>query len=191
MKRTFTLLLIAASVNSFAQKLDKLTVEKIMRDPKWIGTSPANVHWSDDSKKIYFDWNPDNAVRSTLFSITPADIKPTKVGIDEQRNLAPQRGEWNKKHTLKVYEKNGDIWLSEPKTGRVQQLTSTTDRESNPTFSGDETKVLFIRNDNLYALKLNGGELLQLTSFVRTAAAATAAAPAGRRGQAAGGRQVQ
>ncbi len=190
MKKIFTLALLALSTGAFAQHLGTLTVEKIMRDPKWIGTSPANVHWSDDSKKVYFDWNPDNAVRSELFAITPADIKPEKVGTDKQRNAAPQRGEWNKKHTLKVYEKNGDIWLSEPKTGKVMQLTSTTDRESNPTFSGDETKVLFTRNDNLYALKLNGGQLVQLTNFVRSAVATTAPA-AGRRGQAAAGRQAQ
>jgi len=81
MKRTFTLLLIAASVNSFAQKLDKLTVEKIMRDPKWIGTSPSNIHWSDDSKKLYFDWNPKGADNDSLYSITPGNTNPATVSL--------------------------------------------------------------------------------------------------------------
>jgi dipeptidyl aminopeptidase/acylaminoacyl peptidase len=193
MKSFFTLLLISVCTASFAQKLEKLTVEKIMRDPKWMGVSPSNIHWSDDSKKIWFDWNPENAERSQLFSITPTDIKPVKVSISEQKSLAPQSGEWNKKHTLKVFEKNGDIYLSEPKTGKVQQLTYTTDRESNPVFSGDESKVLFIRGDNLYALKLNGGELVQLTNFVHSATVATTPQPAGRRGgqSAAAGRKDQ
>ena len=53
MNKLFTLILIAVSTNAFAQKLDTLTVEKIMRDPnKWIGTSPTGVNWSDDSKKV-------------------------------------------------------------------------------------------------------------------------------------------
>ncbi|MDB5132315.1 MAG: family peptidase [Mucilaginibacter sp.] len=192
MKKLLTLLLVALSSGTFAQTLGSLTVEKIMRDPKWIGVSPENVHWSDDSKKVYFDWNPDNAVRSELFAITPADVKPAKVSLSERRGLAPERGEWNKKHILKVYEKNGDIWLSEPKTGKVRQLTSTTDRESSPTFSSDETEVLFTRGDNLYALKLNGGELAQLTNFVRSAPTAAAVPAAGRRGGGAmGARQAQ
>src|SRR5580698_10254723 len=151
MKNILALLLVTASSSIFAQKSDTLSVEKIMRDPKWIGVAPSNIHWSDDSKQIYFNWNPENADRDELFSITPADIKPVKVSIDEQKLLSSQNGEWNRQHTLRVYEKNDDIFLFELKTGGVKQLTSTTDRESNPTFSADESKILFIRGDNLYA----------------------------------------
>ncbi len=179
MKQIFTLLLLTATTSAFAQKLETLTVEKIMRDPKWIGVSPSNIHWSDDSKKLYFNWNPQNADRDELFTITPNDVKPVKVSIDDQKLLAPQSGNWNKKHTLKVYEKNGDIYLYELKTGKIQQLTSTTDRESNPSFNGDESKVLFIRNENLYALNLNEGELMQLTNFTHAAATSAATAQTG------------
>ncbi|MDB5142692.1 MAG: prolyl oligopeptidase family serine peptidase, partial [Mucilaginibacter sp.] len=49
-------------------------------------------------------------------------------------------------------------------------------------FNSDESRVLFIRNDNLYALKLNSGELIQLTNFVRSSSTEQAA-PAGRRGR--------
>jgi dipeptidyl aminopeptidase/acylaminoacyl peptidase len=192
MKKLITLVLLTISTGAFAQQLGTLTIEKIMRDPKWIGISPSNIHWSDDSKKVYFNWNPNNTDRDELFSITPTDIKPVKVSIDEQKLLIPEYGEWNKKHTLKVYEKDGDIWLSDLKTGKVQQLTSTTDRESNPSFSGDESKVLFLRGDNLYSLKLNGSELVQLTNFVRSSATATSPPSPGRRGgQGAGRRNEQ
>ena len=37
----------------------QLTVEQIMRDPKWIGTSPSEIFWSYDSKAINFRWNPE------------------------------------------------------------------------------------------------------------------------------------
>jgi len=191
MKKFFTLILLAVSAGAFSQQLGTLTVEKIMRDPKWIGVSPSNIHWNDDSRKLYFDWNPDNFERSQVFDIVPGVNRPVKVGIPEQKELAPQGGEWNKKHTLKVFEKNGDIWMLELKTGRVQQLTSTTDRESNPAFSGDETRVLFMRGDNLYALKLNGGELVQLTNFTHSTASAAPQAAVRRAGRAAGGRADQ
>ena len=181
MKAIFTLLLIPLGPIAFAQKLDTLSIEKIMRDPKWIGVAPTEIRWNDNSKKLYFDWNPENADRSVTYAITPENTKPVKVGIAEQRDAASPYGEWNKKHTLKVYEKNGDIYLTEPATGKVQQLTNTTDRESSPSFSGDETKVVFKRGDNLYTLKLNGGELVQITNFTRSAASA-APQPGGRRG---------
>ena len=167
MKKLCTLILIVTCTNAFAQQLGNLTVEKIMRDPKWIGTSPSNVRWSDDSKKIYFDWNPKNVDRDELYSVSTSDIKPQKVGIEEQIALPPSNGAWNKKHTVKLFEKNGDIFLSDIVKGKILRLTGTTDRESNPVFSGDEGSIIFTRGNNLYALKLNGGELKQLTNFVR------------------------
>jgi dipeptidyl aminopeptidase/acylaminoacyl peptidase len=171
MKKLFTLFLITACVNTFAQKLETLTVEKIMRDPKWIGTSPSNIRWSDDSKKVYFNWNPEKADHSELYRTTTGDTKPEKVDLSERKLLPPANGSWNKKHTIKLFEKNGDIFLSDILKGKIIQLTSTTDRESNPAFNGDESRVLFIRNENLYALKLNSSELVQLTNFVRSGSA--------------------
>ena len=180
-KPFLTLLLVPVCSVAFAQKLDTLTIEKIMRDPKWIGVSPSAVRWSDDSKKVYFNWNTKNTERDELYAITPANTKPVTVSDDERKTIVPAYGEWNKKHTVKVYEKNGDIYLSDLKTGKIEQLTNTTDRESNPSFTGDERKVLFMRGDNLYTITLNGGELVQLTNFIRSGAVATPQ-PTGRRG---------
>jgi dipeptidyl aminopeptidase/acylaminoacyl peptidase len=168
MKKLFTLILLVSCSHSFAQKLETLTVEKIMRDPKWIGTSPSNIRWSDDSKKVYFNWAPVAADETAYYNITTNDTKPQKVSIEERKALSSANGRWNKQHTIKLFEKNGDIFLSDIAKGSITQLTSTTDRETNPVFSSDESKVLFIRNDNLYALNLHNSELVQLTNFVRS-----------------------
>src|ERR1700761_8487640 len=101
MKKLLTLVLIAAGTHCFAQKLDTLTVEKIMRDPKWIGVSPSGIRWSDDSRHIYFNWNPNNTERDELFSITPNDVKPNKVSVEERKLMVPEYGVINKKRTLK------------------------------------------------------------------------------------------
>ncbi|HEY0245142.1 MAG TPA: hypothetical protein VGC01_06225, partial [Mucilaginibacter sp.] len=185
MKKTFTFLLLVSCSYSFAQKLDKLTVDKIMRDPVWMGTSPSNIGWNNDSKNIYFDWNPESAEHDAKYVISPLDPKPTKLTLEERKAIQPAAGPWNKMHTIKLYEKNGDIYLFDLKTNTSTALTSTTDRESNPAFNIDESKVLFMRGDNLFSIKLNGGELTQLTNFTRAAAGASAAAPpagGGRRG---------
>lgn len=191
MRRLFTLLLIAVSANVFAQKLDKLTVEKIMRDPKWIGTSPENIYWRDDSKKIYFDWNPENADRSVMYSITPSNTTPVKVSLDERKTLPGNGGEWNKKHTIRLYEKDGDIFLYDIPKEKITQLTHTLDRESNPRFANGENSVLFFRGDNLYELKLGSGELDQLTNFTHTGATPAAGPHRGRQATASNGNQQE
>lgn len=169
MKKLLVLFLIAAAAKTFAQTPDTLSIEKIMRDPKWIGVSPSNIRWSDDSKKVYFEWNPQSEYRGSTYSITTSSIIPQKVGTEEQRGFPGYSGAWNKKHTERVYVKSGNIFLEDVKTGKTVQLTNTTDRMDNPSFSADENKILFTHGNNLYALKLNGGGLEQLTNFVKTA----------------------
>lgn len=169
MKKLITLILITACTNSFAQKLDTLTIEKIMRDPKWIGVAPSNIRWDDKSNKVYFNWNPQNEYKDALYYITTSNTDPEKVTTEERRDLIPDNGKWNKKHTKKVYIKDGDIFLEDIRSNKITQLTSTGDKESNPTFNGAEDEVLFMCGNNLFALKLTGGELLQLTNFVRSA----------------------
>ncbi|WP_374950398.1 prolyl oligopeptidase family serine peptidase [Mucilaginibacter sp.] len=182
MKKLFTPLLLLVFAGASAQKLEKLTVEKIMRDPKWMGVSPSNIRWSDDSRKVYFNWNPKNEDRDGMYYVTTANLKPQDLNLADRKVLVPENGKLNKKGTLKVYEKNGDIFLLDIKPGKVVQLTNTTARESNPTFSGDETSIIFTNENDLFAIKLAKGELIQLTSFVKAAAATPAAA--GRRGAA-------
>src|ERR1700761_7042736 len=168
MKKILTLLFVAACANTFAQKTDTLSIEKIMSDTKWIGVMPSHVSWSDDSKKIYFELSPDHQERGEHLSITTTNLIPQKVSVDERRDI-PGYGTWNKKHTLKVYAKGGDIFLDDAKTGKIQQLTNTTERKSDPYFSAHEDKIFFTKGDNLYALNLGSTRLDQLTNFVKSA----------------------
>jgi Tol biopolymer transport system component len=168
MKKIFTLLLLANTSVAFAQKLDTLTVEKIMRDPKWIGVSPSDIHWSDDSKKILFKWNIDKTGPDELFAVTPADTTPQKVSVVERRSLPAENGSWNKKHTQKVFEKNGDLFLEDLKSGKTVQLTRTAQRESSPVFNGAESRIIFSQGSNLFAINVNGSGLEQLTNFVKS-----------------------
>ena len=124
-KITFLLLL---SVNSFGQ-LTPLTVEKIMRDPKWIGVAPSNINWSDDGKTIYFNWNPDNNAGDSLYSITPLNSVPLKVNPSTRRMLPSFSGELNRTRTKKVYEKNGDLFLLDIPFNKITQITNTLERE--------------------------------------------------------------
>jgi dipeptidyl aminopeptidase/acylaminoacyl peptidase len=168
MKKIITLLLLANTTAAFAQKLDTLTVEKIMRDPKWIGVSPSDIHWSDDSKKILFKWNIDKTGPDELFAITPANTAPQKVSIAERRSLPAENGSWNKKRTQKVFEKNGDLFLEDLKSGKTVQLTRTTQHESSPAFNGNQSRIIFSQGGNLFAMNINGGGLEQLTNFVKS-----------------------
>ncbi len=145
-----------------------LTLDAIMQDPKLaVGTSPSGIFWSDDSQTIYFNWNPERAKGDSLYKIVlTGDRKPVKVSMAERRMLPPAEVDiYNRTYTLRLFEKYGDLFLLDLKTGRTRTLTNTVEREANPTFSGDEQSITFVRSNNLFQMSLSNGEVMQLTNF--------------------------
>ncbi|MCF2505153.1 prolyl oligopeptidase family serine peptidase [Dyadobacter sp. CY107] len=149
-----------------AQTLGPLTVEKIMRDPKkWIGTSPTEIAWSEDSKMIYFNWNPDKNAADSLYGYDLSSKKINKIAPADRRTLPAKSDDFNKQKTQRLYEKNGDIFLISTTDFKIRQLMNTVEKESAPTFSGDDQKVIFTRGMNLFSISLDNGLLSQLTDF--------------------------
>jgi len=156
------------------QKLDKLTVEKIMRDPNWIGTSPSNIQWSNDGKSIYFSWNPEKALADSLYYITLSNKTPVKVTPAEMQVVrATGNYVYNTSRSAYVLAKDGDIFYTEIKTGKTKRITQTADAETNPQFSFNDSKIAYTRNQNLYAWDIISGETMQLTNLQTGAAAPT------------------
>jgi len=167
MRKSVVFFAMLVSASCIAQtQLGKLTVEKIMRDPKWIGTSPSNVNWSYDSKYIYFNWNPEKAVADSLYYISSANLVPQKASYQQKQSLLrPDDIAYNSNRTSFVYDKEGDIFFADTKTGKERRITQTEDIESNPRFSFNDTKVVYSLNQNLYAWDISTGFTMQLSNF--------------------------
>lgn len=161
----FAILLLVAGLKAQSQTLGELTVEKIMRDPKWIGSSPSGVSWSPDSKTVYFFWNPDKALADSLYKITLQNRIPQKVSKTERLAMPPSNGVYNRSFTKMIFEKNGDLFLYDIPGAKLTQITNTVSRESGATFSGDEKKIIYSFDQNLYSWEIATGNFTQLTDF--------------------------
>ncbi|MBI5916541.1 MAG: S9 family peptidase [Bacteroidetes bacterium] len=156
-----------------------LTIEQIMQGEAFVGYLPENISWSEDSRTVYFTWNPDaDTLRSTYkIGIANPTGKPEKLTIEEMKTM-PASGRYNKARTKKVYSKNGDLFLLNleadtpnrkskivNRKSTLKQITNTLETEGSPRFSGDETKVIFEKTENLYAWDIAEGTTTQLTDF--------------------------
>ncbi len=104
-------LLCGLAANSQTSSLAPLTVDKIMRDPKWIGTSPSNPEWSLDGKYLLFDWNPEKAVSDSVYFITPAALNPQKTTYAFREQVLDESSVvYNTKRTHYVFSRQGDIY---------------------------------------------------------------------------------
>lgn len=155
-----------------------LSIEQIMQGDNFVGALPENISWSDDSRTVFFAWNPAADTLRSTYKIGVANLtaKPEKLTVEEQKAM-PGRGSNNRDFTKKVFSKNGDLFISSQSAvgsrqsvASVKQLTNTLDYEGSPRFSADGKKVLFEKDRNLYAWDLTdptgaSGTITQLTDF--------------------------
>ncbi|MGB4291830.1 MAG: prolyl oligopeptidase family serine peptidase, partial [Bacteroidales bacterium] len=89
---------------------------------------------------------------------------PQKVTLEERKNL-PTEGNYNRRRTMYVYSKNGDIFLLNIKTGNTLRITSTSTPETNPVFNLNDDKIIFVSGNNIFSWDINKGTFDQLTDF--------------------------
>jgi dipeptidyl aminopeptidase/acylaminoacyl peptidase len=171
MRIRFTLsLLLFVSALSAQKTLMPLTVGKIMRDQKWIGTSPSNPYWSANGRYLFFSWNPDGAAADSVYYITLTDRTPKKASY-EMRQAIPSLNSitYNAAKTAFAYTKDGDLFYVDAQKGE-RRITQTLESESAPQFIEGDTKIVFSRAQNLFAWEIATGLTAQLTNFVRGSA---------------------
>jgi len=125
MKNYLFVLIILISQNIFAQSgLAPLTVQKIMRDEKWIGTSPSNPRWSSDSRYLFFEWNPEKAVSDSVYYISRENTVPQKSSAEFLGSILNANNiSYNSSRSTYTFSKDGDIYLADAKTGSLKLPT--------------------------------------------------------------------
>ena len=168
MKNILVAFLFIISSAAIAQNNGNLTVEKIMKDQNWVGTSPSNVSWSWDSKSIFFNWNPDKNVMDSFYIFKLNGKQPEKLNYNEAQLLrAINGGQYNKNYSKITYSYKGDIFILNTLNGAITPITQTEDIESSPKFIANDEWVVYSKNKNLYGWQIKTGFTKQLTNFVK------------------------
>jgi dipeptidyl aminopeptidase/acylaminoacyl peptidase len=141
----------------------ELTVDSIMRGPKLVGYPPTGLRWSGDSARLYFEWRrpQDDDVATWVVNRDGSALR--KLSDEERRSAPPAVGAWDAARRRVLFVDQGDIVLLDTVSGARHQMTRTTGNESNPRWARHETAVTFVRENNLFLMPLDSGEIAQLT----------------------------
>lgn len=151
----------------------ELTVDSIMRGPDLVGYEPTRVYWSQDSKRVYFRWKRAGEPRlkePDLYVVNSGGGGLRKLSEDEAKQAPPLAGDLSKDKTMTVFADEGDIFIYDHVKNERRQITSTVEGENSPRFAKDQKHIVFTRQNNLYRMALDGGQLTQLTD-IRTGGA--------------------
>ena len=147
----------------------ELTVDSIMRGPDLVGHPPTAVNWSQDGRRLFFRWKRADEPRlkePDAYVVERDGTGLRKLTEDEAlRIVPPAGGELSKDKTLTVFTEDGDVYLYDHAKGERRRVTRTVEAETNARFAADQKRVYFTRQNNLYAMSLDGGSLEQLTDI--------------------------
>jgi dipeptidyl aminopeptidase/acylaminoacyl peptidase len=164
LQKSLCFILLTFTLQVTAQE-QQLTVQKIMQEPaQWIGTSPSDPVWEDNSRQLFFKWNPDKALGDSLYVY---DLKSGNIRKASRTatGLPDDSPYFNVQQAKKLYLQNGDLYEEEVKSGKALQLTSSISGISNLRYAANGSDVYFTLNDNLILLDRKNGTLQQLTDF--------------------------
>ena len=148
-----------------AQAQTPLSVDYIMRDPKWMGTFPAAHFWSSDSKQIYFNYNPEKNPTDSLYKIEPAArAKPMKVSVQEERTLKKE-AIYSADENLKLYKKGNQVLLEDLKKRKTTTLFDWYGPLEKLKFLANENYISFSSDLNFYWFDRTTNRLEKLTSI--------------------------
>jgi dipeptidyl aminopeptidase/acylaminoacyl peptidase len=155
--------------SSFAQELGELSVQKIMREPAWIGHSPDNFYWGENSGQLFFNWNPENNPEDSLYAYVLSENEIIPIPHEQEMSFPDRNGVYNKARTEKLFVRNGNLYLSEIKTGKIEPLIESSQRISNAGFLSNEEEIFYEIDNNIFSWDRETGKTLQLVEFSKDA----------------------
>jgi len=169
MKRIAIALLFAVVALAAAAQQFDLSIDNIMRGPGLYGWTPDDVRWSPDGQHVYFSWKlyTDTLEHDRDTYVVNRDGSGLrKLSDDEKKDAPPANAQWTRDKHRAVYLDDADVYLWDSASNKRRALTQTNDVESAPQFTFDETRVTFVRSNNVFAIDLGNGSITQLTNIV-------------------------
>jgi dipeptidyl aminopeptidase/acylaminoacyl peptidase len=170
MLRKLVFLPVLLCLLSVAQAQSPLSVDYIMRDPKWMGTFPSSHSWSEDSKSIYFRYNLEQDPSDSLYKIElSSPSKISKVHWPEEKSLRKELSTFNADQSLRLYRENKTIYLQDLKKGNATGLFEWYEPLSNLQFLANPNLISFSSGSNFYTYDRTTGKITKITSIVNGA----------------------
>ena len=164
-KMLFLPLLCIVLFQSWAQS--PLTVDYIMRDPRWMGTFPSAPFWSEDGKTIYFRYNLEKDPADSLYKIDLANpTQISKVQWSEEKDLRKDTPITNTSQTLRIYRDNKKIQLEDLKKQTTVTLLEWFEPVSNPQFQTNDQLISFVSGGNIYLFDRDSKNIKKVTNII-------------------------
>ncbi len=139
----------------------ELYLDSIMKGADFTGHWIENAYWHTKGNSVFFSKYGTKNV-NFVFNLKDKSIKK----IYDKKNMLIQKNEYkDETDNLKIKSVEGDLFIFDKKKNTIKQLTQTSEKEINPTFSEDGKSIFYMKRNNYYQWDLEKNKIIQLTDF--------------------------
>lgn len=168
-KIAFSILSVLLFVQTTNGQLD---LKQIMSGTDFVGQSPESFHWSLDGQSVYFYWNPDNQLGSSLYQFDLKSEQYHKLSDSMAVNVVfydPSQAAFPQQ----VMSDEGVLWSIDKKDGSRKIHLQTTNGIFNLQRTSNPDIVVFQQGNQVYSCELKSGSVHQITNFSATSSGKT------------------
>jgi acetyl esterase/lipase len=145
----------------------QLELKQIMTGNDFIGNSPESFSWSLDGQSIYFYWNPENKLVSSLYQFDLKSKKYHKLVDSVAVNVVfydPSQANYPQQ----VMNDEGVLWSIDKKDGSRKIHIQSSNGIYNVQRTSNPDIVVFQQGNQVFSYQLKTGVMKQLSNFLAT-----------------------
>ena len=144
-----------------------LTLHEVV-DGTCVGASPVTaLSWRPGGKQLSYV-RPASAASGVSVRLCAYDLESHKetllfTAAGRKEKLDLNSYQWSPRGDLLLLEGENNLWLLDPHSGDLRQLTSDRDEKEVPTFSPTGDRIAFVMKHDLCVVEVKSGTVRQLT----------------------------
>lgn len=136
---------------------DRITLERIMADPDWLGNAPESPWWQEDSEIIYFEQKREGEDFNDYYRLDPNAGRIEQVPADELGEIGAANARPDADNRRVTWTHEGNVFVQDRESGDIRQLTRSTERATNASFLADDRRVGWQQGNRFFAYDLESG----------------------------------
>jgi len=153
---------LAATI-AVAAREPALTVERLVSQPSITGTAPAAVAWSSDNRHLAFLWNEAGLPRRDVWIVEADGSRLRQLTLEAESAANVGEFTWTADSKAIVFLSAGDVWrksiAGRNTAERLTKIGDATDLAVSP----DGSYASFLKDGDLWLLRLASGDLSRAT----------------------------
>lgn len=142
-----------------------LTLDQIMAEPDWIGAPVETPYWAADGSAVYYALKRTGSVVRDVHRVDPAGGNDAVLTPAELAAADGNDATFDTDRRRAAFVRNGDIFVRELGSGRLIQVTRSTEQESSPQFSADQSTLQYRVGNDWYGYDFGSGVNFPIAVF--------------------------